>query len=64
MILCLVVDCRSVAGRHFVTALGVLHISFVTVNRLESFHRRVFQVVLQRRKKKKNGDSDDNYKNG
>lgn len=43
------------AGRHFATALGVLHISFVTVNRPESFHRRVFQVVLQRRKKRKMG---------
>jgi len=52
MILYLVVDCSSTAGRNFVTPLGVLHISFLVVNQLESFHRHVFQVILQRSVKK------------
>ena len=52
MILCLVVDRSSAVGRNFVIPLGVLYIVFLIVNQLESFHRHIFQVVLQRGKKK------------
>lgn len=55
MILWLVVDCSSAVGRNFVTPLGILYISFLTANQLESFHRHIFRIILQRSKKKKTG---------